>query len=199
VASESEESLKLMRMIDAKYLERPFFGSRKMALWLGQQGCNVNRKRVQRLMRLMGIEAIYRKPRTTIRSKESRVYPYLLRNVEVTHPNHVWCADITYIPMQRGFMYLVAIMDWFSRHIIAWRLSNSLDTSFCIDALEESLRDAKPQIFIAPFISASFSVDWARFYLRQISRKGGRDQIDTCCVLTQLRIIELGKLPTLIA
>lgn len=98
-------------------------------------------------MRLMGIEAIYRKPRTTIRSKESRVYPYLLRNVEVTHPNHVWCTDITYIPMQRGFMYLVAIMDWFSRHIIAWRLSNSLDTSFCIDALEESLRDAKPQIF----------------------------------------------------
>ena len=136
-----------MRMIDAKYLERPFFGSRKMALWLGQQGCNVNRKRVQRLMRLMGIEAIYRKPRTTIRSKDSKVYPYLLRNVEVTHPNHVWCTDITYIPMRRGFMYLVAIMDWFSRHIIAWQLSNSLDTSFCLDALEESLRDAKPQIF----------------------------------------------------
>lgn len=147
MASESEESLTLMRLIDAKYLERPFFGSRKMALWLGKQGYNVNRKRVQRLMRLMGIEAIYRKPQTTIRSKESKVYPYLLRNVEVTYPNHVWCTDITYIPMQRGFMYLVAIMDWFSRHIVSWQLSNSLDTSFCLDALEESLRDDKPEIF----------------------------------------------------
>lgn len=144
---ESEENLQLMRLIDEQYLRRPFFGSRKMTLWLGQQGYEVNRKRVQRLMRLMGIEAIYRKPRTTIRNVENKVYPYLLRNVEITHPDQVWSTDITYIPLRRGFMYLVAIMDWFSRHIVSWRLSNSLDTSFCLDALEESLSPTKPEIF----------------------------------------------------
>ena len=144
---ESEENLQLMRLNDEQYLRRPFFGSRKMTLWLGQQGYEVNRKRVQRLMRLMGIEAIYRKPRTTIRNVENKVYPYLLRNVEITHPDQVWSTDITYIPLRRGFMYLVAIMDWFSRHIVSWRLSNSLDTSFCLDALEESLSPTKPEIF----------------------------------------------------
>lgn len=144
---ESEENLQLMRLIDEQYLRRPFFGSRKMTLWLGQQGYEVNRKRVQRLMRLMGIEAIYRKPRTTIRNVENKVYPYLLRNVEITHPDQVWSTDITYIPLRRGFMYLVAIMYWFSRHIVSWRLSNSLDTSFCLDALEESLSPTKPEIF----------------------------------------------------
>lgn len=144
---ESEENLRLMRLIVEQFLRRPFFGSRKMALWLGQQGHEVNRKRVQRLMRLMGIEAIYRKPRTTIRSLENKVFPYLLRNVAITHPDQVWSTDITYIPLRRGFMYLVAIMDWFSRHIVSWRLSNSLDTSFCLDVLEESLSQTKPEIF----------------------------------------------------
>ena len=144
---ESEENLQLMRLIDEQYLRRPLFVSRKMALWLAQQGYEVNRKRVQRLMRLMGIEAIYRKPRTTIGNPENKVYPYLLRNVEITHPDQVWSTDITYIPLRRGFMYLVAIMDWFSRHIVSWRLSNSLDTSFCLDSLEESLSPTKPEIF----------------------------------------------------
>ena len=136
-----------MRLIDEQYLRRPFFGSRKMVVWLAQKGHDVNRKRVQRLMRLIGIEAIYRKPRTTIPGRENKVFPYLLRNVKITHPNHVWSTDITYIPLRHGFMYLVAIMDWFSRHIVSWRLSNSLDTSFCIDALEESLSRGTPEIF----------------------------------------------------
>ena len=144
---ESEENLQLMRLIDEQYLRRPLFVSRKMALWLAQQGYEVNRKRVQRLMRLMGIEAIYRKPRTTIGNPENKVYPYLLRNVEITHPDQVWSTDITYIPLRRGFMYLVAIMDWFSRHIVSWRLSNSLYTSFCLDSLKESLSPTKPEIF----------------------------------------------------
>jgi len=144
---ESEYNLALMRLIDGKYIERPFYGSRKITLWINQQGHEVNRKRVQRLMRVMGIEAIYRKPRTTLVDQESKVYPYLLRKLKVTHPDHVWCADITYIPMRRGFMYLVAIMDWFSRHVVAWRLANSLDSSFCLEALDEALASSRPEIF----------------------------------------------------
>ena len=144
---ENEENLRLMRLIDEQYMRTPFFGSRKMSLCLERFGYQVNRKRVQRLMRLMGIEAIYRKPRTTIRSLENKVYPYLLRNVEITHPDHVWSTDITYIPLRGGFMYLVAVIDWFSRHIVSWRLSNSLETSFCLDALEEALSHRCPEIF----------------------------------------------------
>jgi putative transposase len=110
-------------------------------------GHTVNRKRIQRLMRVMGIEAIYQKPRTTIRCPAHRVYPYLLRGVEVTHRDHVWSTDITYIPLRHGFMYLVAVMDWYSRHVLSWRLSNSLETSFCIEALEEALSHGKPEVF----------------------------------------------------
>lgn len=158
---ETPENLQLMRLIDEQYLRRPFFGSRKMAVWLTQEGHNVNRKRVQRLMRLMGLEAIYRKPRTSLSSRENKVYPYLLRNTVITHPNQVWSTDITYIPMRHGFMYLVAIMDWYSRHIVSWQLSNSLDTSFCTDALEESLTRGKPEIFNSDqgvqFTSAAFT------------------------------------------
>ena len=158
--TESEKNLQLMRLIDEQFLRRPFFGSRKMAIWLGQQGHEVNRKRVQRLMRLMGIEAIYRKPRTTIRCLENKVYPYLLRNVAITHPDQVWSTDITYIPLRHGFMYLVAIMDWYSRHIVSWRLSNSLDTSFCLEALEESLSQTKPEI-----LNALVGVEYLRLSL----------------------------------
>ena len=136
-----------MRLIDEQYLKTPYFGSRKMAVWLTTHGHTVNRKRIQRLMRLMGIEAIYQKPKTTIRCPEHRVYPYLLRDVEVTHRDHVWSTDITYIPLRHGFMYLVAVMDWYSRHVLSWRLSNSLETSFCIEALEEALSQGKPEIF----------------------------------------------------
>ena len=134
-------------MVDEEYLRHPFLGSRRMALWLKEQGRQVNRKRVQRLMRLMGIEAIYPKRKTTVVDASHRVYPYLLRDVPITHPNHVWSTDITYIPLRGGFMYLVAVMDWYSRYVLSWCLSNSLDTSFCLEALDVALADARPEIF----------------------------------------------------
>lgn len=136
-----------MRLIDQQYLRTPFYGSRRMAWWLTQQGWKVNRKRVQRLMRLMGIEAIYPKPRTTLRDSEHRVFPYLLRGLAVERPDQVWASDITYVPLAGGFMYLVAVLDWYSRHVVSWRLSNTLDGSFCLEALEEALAGARPEIF----------------------------------------------------
>jgi putative transposase len=132
----------MMRRIDEQYLRRPFYGSRKMADVLG-----VNRKRVQRLMRRMGIEAIYPKRRTTWPGAGHKIYPYLLRNVEVRRSNQVWASDITYVPMRHGFLYLVAIMDWYSRYVLSWRLSNTLTGSFCTEALEEALHRARPEIF----------------------------------------------------
>jgi putative transposase len=146
-ACESEENLWLMRRIDEQYLRTPFYGSRRMAAWLESEGCLINRKRVQRLMRTMGIAAIYPKRRTTIPGQGHKIYPYLLRNLEITRPDQVWSTDITYIPLRRGFMYLVAIMDWFSRYVLSWRLSNSLETTFCLEALEEALDSRRPEIF----------------------------------------------------
>jgi putative transposase len=146
-AQETSENLQLMRLIDEQYLETPFYGSRKMTAHLRRQGHAVNRKRIQRLMHLMGLEAIYPKPRTTTRSPEHKVYPYLLRNLQVVGPNHVWCADITYLPLLSGFVYLVAIMDWYSRYVLTWQLSNTLDGHFCLDALQRSLMRANPIIF----------------------------------------------------
>lgn len=131
-----------MRALDAQYLKTPFYGSRKMAEIFG-----VNRKRVQRLMRLMGIEAIYPKRRTTWPAADHKIYPYLLRDVEVVRPDQVWSSDITYIPVKQGFLYLVAIMDWFSRHVLSWRLSNTLDVRFCLEALDEALLRSRPNIF----------------------------------------------------
>lgn len=136
-----------MRLIDEQYLKTPFYGSRKMAVWLGRVGRSVNRKRVQRLMRLMGIEAIYPKPRTTQRHPEHRVFPYLLHGVEIVRPNQVWSTDITYVPMPRGFMYLTAVIDWYSRYVLSWRLSNSLDGTFCLEALDDALRCGTAEIF----------------------------------------------------
>lgn len=147
LAPERPENLKLMRLMDEQYLETPFFGSRRMRHWLMHQGYAINRKRVQRLMRVMGLEAIYPKPRTTRRQHEHPAYPYLLRGLEITHPDQVWCADITYVPLQLGFGYLVAIMDWYSRYVLSWRLSNSLEGSFCTDALAEALSRSRPEIF----------------------------------------------------
>jgi putative transposase len=142
------EDLALMALIDRQYLVRPFYGSRRMAAWLRSLGHPVNRKRVQRLMRLMGLEAIHPKPRTSRPAPEHRIYPYLLRGVAVTRPNQVWCADITYIPMACGFLYLVVVMDWFSRRVLAWRLSNTMDAGFCVEALEGALdRYGPPEIF----------------------------------------------------
>jgi putative transposase len=145
--AESAENLALMRRIDEQYLRTPFYGSRRMAVWLQAEGQEVNRKRVQRLMRLMGLEAIYPKPRTTITGAGHKVYLYLLRNLEVTRPDQVWSADITYVPLRSGFLYLMAILDWYSRYVLAWRLSNSLDTDFCLEALEEALSRSRPEIF----------------------------------------------------
>jgi putative transposase len=136
-----------MRLIDEQYLRTPFYGSRRMVVWLGQQGRQVNRKRVQRLMRVMGIEAIYPRPRTTQRNAEHRVFPYLLRGVAVVRPNQVWSSDITYVPMLYGFMYLTAVIDWYSRYVISWRLSNSLEGAFCVEALEDALQCGKPEVF----------------------------------------------------
>ena len=144
---ESAETLALMRRIDKLFLKYPFYGARRMALHLRREGVWIGRRRAARLMSLMGLQAIYRAPRTSDPHPEHRIYPYLLRGLAIERANHVWCADITYIPVQRGFLYLVAIMDWASRYVLAWRLSNTLDASFCTDALDEALaRHGKPEI-----------------------------------------------------
>ena len=134
-------------LIDRQYLQSPFYGSRKITACLRRQGHQVSRKRVQRLMRRMGIEAIYRRPNTSRRNSRHKVYPYLLRGLQIDRVNQVWATDITYIPMARGFMYLVCIMDWYSRYVLSWRLSNTLEADFCVDALEESLSSVVPGIF----------------------------------------------------
>ena len=145
---ESASSLALMRRIDELFLKYPFYGSRQMARQLRRDGVRVGRHRVRRLMRLMGLEAIYQAPRTSVPHPAHRVYPYLIKGLAIDRPDQVWCADITYIPVQRGFLYLVAIMDWASRHVLAWRLSNTLDSRFCVEALDEALsRHGKPAIF----------------------------------------------------
>ena len=143
----SQEDLSLMRELDRQYLETPFYGSRRMRAWLERRGIAVNRKRVQRLMRAMGMRAIYRRPSTSRKAPEHRVYPYLLRNARITRPNYVWAADITYLPMARGFLYLVAVMDWYSRYVLSWRLSNTLEAGFCAEAQEEALGRGKPEVF----------------------------------------------------
>ena len=138
----------LMKLIDRQYLATPFYGARKIAVALKQHaGLTVNRKRVRRLMQLMGIRAVYQRPRTSKSALGHTVYPYLLRDLKITRPNQVWAADITYIPMSRGFLYLVTIIDWYSRYVISWRLSNTLDADFCVAALEEALSRGTPEIF----------------------------------------------------
>ena len=160
-ATETAENLHLMRLIDEQYLKTPFYGSRKMTHYLREKGYPVNRKRVQRLMRLMGIEAIYAKPKTSQRNAQHAIYPYLLRGVEITAPGQVWSTDITYVPARQGFFYLVAVIDWFSRYVVSWRLSSTLDSSFCIEALEEALSGSRPEIFNtdqgAQFTSTAFT------------------------------------------
>jgi len=136
-----------MRLLDQEYTAHPFYGSRKMTSWLRQRGEEVNRKRVVRLMRLMGLEAIYPKPKVSAAGRGHRVYPYLLRDVTVARPDQVWSTDITYVPLARGFMYLAAVIDWYSRYVVAWRLSNTLDGSFCLDMLEEALGRGRPEVF----------------------------------------------------
>lgn len=146
-AGECEENLRLMRLIDREYTAHPFLGSRRLTKWLSVQGEEVNRKRVQRLMRRMGLEAIYPKPKLSAAGRGHRIYPYLLRNVSIEQVDQVWSTDITYVPLAHGFMYLAAILDWFSRYVLAWRLSNTLDGSFCLDMLSEALGRGRPEVF----------------------------------------------------
>jgi putative transposase len=139
---ETMENLALMRAIDEQYLATPFYGSRRMAVEL-----KINRKHAQRLMRVMGLEAIYPRPQTTQRDTQHRIYPYLLRNVAIERPDHVWSTDITYVPLSTGYTYLTAVIDWFSRRVLSWRLSNSLEGRFCLEALDEALGNGRPEIF----------------------------------------------------
>ena len=143
----SELDLTLMRQIDAQYMETPFYGARRMTAWLSTQGFHVNHKRISRLMRLMGIEAIYPKPKLSVPDNERKIYPYLLKGVEIRRPDQVWSSDITYIPMHRGFVYLVAVMDWYSRYVLSWEVSVTMDVDFCASALERALLKGSPEIF----------------------------------------------------
>jgi putative transposase len=141
------ENLRLMRLIDEQYLKAPFYGSRRMTAVLQRRGEAVNRKRVRRLMALMGLEGLHPGPRTTAADPAARAYPYLLRDRVLTHIDEVWSSDITYVPMRHGFMYLTAVIDWYSRYVLSWRLSNTLDGAFCLEALDEALSRGRPEIF----------------------------------------------------
>jgi putative transposase len=158
---ESAENLMLMRLLDEQYTRTPFYGVRRMTAWLRQHGFAVNSKRVSRLLRLMGIEAIYPKPRLSRMGATVQRYPYLLRDLAIQQANHVWSTDITYVRMRRGFLYLVAILDWYSRYVLSWELSNTLDGAFCLSALEHALAQAQPEIFNtdqgAQFTSSAFT------------------------------------------
>jgi putative transposase len=146
-AGESEFNLHLMRLIDEQYLKTPFYGWPRMTAYLQREGYAVNHKRVRRLMQLMGLQAIYPKRKTSLAGKGHKIYPYLLRGLEIARPGQVWSADITYVPMRYGFVYLVAILDWFSRYVLAWQLSNTLDGRFCLDTLQQALQLDRPDIF----------------------------------------------------
>lgn len=157
----SAQDLKLMRRIDELHLEAPFYGARKIAAQLNREGHEVGRKHVRTLMRRMGIEALYRKPRTSIPARGATIYPYLLENLLIDRPNQVWSSDLTYLPMAHGFMYLMAILDVASRKVLAWRLSNTLTTHFCVEALEEAMRKyGQPEIFNTDQGSQFTSDDW---------------------------------------
>ena len=143
---ESAENLALMRRMDELHMDYPFYGSRQMMRHLRREGVTAGRHRIRRLMTVMEMEATYRRPRTSVANSEHRIFPYLLRDLEISRADHVWCADITYIPVTQGFFYLVAVMDWATRHVLSWRLSNTMDTSFCIGALDDALVRASPEI-----------------------------------------------------
>src|SRR5690242_21057613 len=153
-----------MRLIDEQYTRCPFYGSRRLTAWLIGEGEAVNRKRVRRLLRRMGLEAIYPRPKLSAAGRGHRIYPYLLRDVRVERPDQVWSADITYVPLASGFMYLAAVIDWYSRYVIAWRLSNTLDGSFCLEMLEEALGGGRPEVFNTDqgvqFTAAAFTADF---------------------------------------
>jgi len=172
---ENPLNLKLMRLIDEQFLQTPFYGSRQMARWLKRQGYCVGRKRVRRLMRKMGLAPIYQAPRTSIKHPQHKIYPYLLRHKIIDRPGQVWCADITYIPMRKGFLYLVAIMDWHSRQVLAWRLSNTMESSFCVEALEEAFaRHGAPEIINTDQGSQFTSLEW----IESVKASGAKISMD---------------------
>lgn len=179
---ETDLNLQLMREIDEQYLNTPWYGARQMMRHLNRNGHSVGRKRIRRLMRQMGLRAIAPGPQTSRRNKAHKVYPYLLRDLEVTRANQVWCADVTYIPLAHGFAYLVAIMDWHTRHVLAWRLSTTQDTDFCLEALEDALeRYATPEIFNTDQGSQFTSKDWTDAIIAagiQISMDGKGQWVD---------------------
>ena len=178
---ESPANLALMRRIDELFLKYPFYGSRQMARQLRREGIHVGRHRVRRLMRLMGLQAIYQPPRTSVPHPAHRIYPYLLKRLTIDRPNQVWCADITYIPVSRGFLYLVAIMDWATRHVLSWRLSNTMDAGFCVEALNEALaRCGRPESGRSPtraaFQCETHAPSWRRRKGMHIGlQKGGQN------------------------
>ena len=180
---ETEENLGLMRRLDELHLEHPVYGSRKLTVLLRREGLGINRKRVVRLLRVMGIEAIYAKPKLSQAGFGHQIYPYLLRDLEVTGPDQVWCSDITYVPMASGFMYLVAVMDWWSRYVLAWRLSNTLEAAFCVDAWEAALRAGQQAPLISNTdqgsqFSAPMFVDAVESAGTQVSMDGRKRWID---------------------
>jgi putative transposase len=146
-AGESAEAVELLRLLDEQYTRTPFYGVRRMTAWLRSRGHVVNVKRVRRLLRLLGVEAIYPKPATSAPAPGHRIYPYLLRGVPITHADQVWSSDITYVRLERGWLYLVAILDWYSRYVLAWEVSNTLDSDFCVAALDRALARGRPAIF----------------------------------------------------
>jgi len=164
-AGESEENLRFMRLIDEQYTRTPFYGSRKMMKWLVTEGYPVNRKRISRLMEVMGIEAVYPKPKLSQQGEGHKIYPYLLRGITVGRVNQVWSTDITYIRMAQGFVYLVAVMDWFSRYVLSWSLSLTMEIDFCMEALRSALRRGQPEIFNSDqgsqFTSEKFTAELA--------------------------------------
>ena len=176
----SAEDLELMALMDRQYLKTPFYGSRKMQAWLQGLGHPAGRNKVRRLMRLMGLEAIYRRPNTSKPAKGHKTYPYLLGGLHVERPNQVWCADITYLPMRRGFLYLVAIMDWFTRKVLAWRISNTLEADFCVEALNEAVhRFGPPEIMNTDQGSQFTSFAWTD-RLKRISTRISMDGKGRC-------------------
>jgi len=145
---ETEENLEFMSLIDEEYTRHPFYGTRKMRDFLIREGYNINRKRVQRLMRLMGLESIAPRKRTTVPAKDHKIYPYLLRGLEINYSNQVWCSDLTYIRLRGGFVYLTVVMGWYSRYVLSWEISVTMEESFCVSALERALRCySPPEIF----------------------------------------------------
>jgi len=172
---ETETNLTLMRRIDEQFLETPFYGVRQMTWHLRNQGHRVNEKRIRRLMRLMGLMPIYQTPNTSRPAKDHKIYPYLLRDLRVERPNHVWCADITYLPMRRGFLYLVAVMDWATRKVLTWRLSNTLEADFCVEALNEAIsRFGAPEIMNTDQGSQFTSFAW----ISRLTQAGTRISMD---------------------